>query len=71
MINITSLTILSASLRRSDAPGRGAENATKAISKRLSTHPRRPEEQAQRRRRLTKGPSKLREDRVDWPKSKR
>jgi len=30
-----------------------------------------PEERAQRRRRLTKGPPEFREDRVDQPKSKR
>ena len=30
-----------------------------------------PEERAQRRRRLTKGPAEFSEDRVDQPKSKR
>ena len=54
------------------APARAArakELATKAIEKIIDpTAP--PEERAQRRRRLTKGPSEFREDRVDLPKAK-
>jgi hypothetical protein len=49
---------------------RAQELATKAIEKII--HPSAPpEERAQRRRRLTKGPSEFREDRVDLPKEKR
>ena len=54
------------------APARAArakELATKAIEKIIDpTAP--PEERAQRRRRLTKGPSEFRDDRVDLPKAK-
>jgi hypothetical protein len=48
---------------------RAAELATKAIDGMIdpSAH---PEERAQRRRRLTKGPPEFREDRVDLPKVK-
>ena len=49
---------------------RAQELATKAIEKIID--PAAPlEERAQRRRRLTKGPSEFREDRVDLPKAKR
>jgi Arc/MetJ-type ribon-helix-helix transcriptional regulator len=52
--------------RRAD---RAKELATKAIEKIIDpTAP--PEERAQRRTRLTKGPSEFREDRVDLPKAK-
>jgi hypothetical protein len=48
---------------------RAKELATKAIEKIIDpTAP--PEERAQRRHRLTKGPSEFREDRVDLPKAK-
>jgi hypothetical protein len=48
---------------------RAKELATKAIEKIIDpTAP--PDEQAERRRRLTKGPSEFREDRVDLPKVK-
>jgi hypothetical protein len=53
-------------------PGRrlhAQELATKTIEKIIDpTAP--PEEQAQRRRRLTKGPTEFPEDRVDLPKAK-
>ena len=49
---------------------RAQELATKAIEKIID--PSAPaEERAQRRRRLTKGPTEFREDRVDLPKAKR
>src|ERR1700724_4070043 len=48
---------------------RAQELATKAIEKIIDPAAA-PEEQAQRRRRLTKGPSEFREDRVDLPKPK-
>jgi hypothetical protein len=49
---------------------RAQELATKAIEKIIdSAAP--PEERAQRRRRLTKGPPEFREDRVDQPKARR
>ena len=49
---------------------RAKELATKAIEKIMD--PSAPaEERAQRRRRLTKGPTEFREDRVDLPKAKR
>jgi hypothetical protein len=49
---------------------RAKELATKAIEKIID--PSAPaEERAQRRRRLTKGPTEFREDRVDLPKAKR
>jgi hypothetical protein len=48
---------------------RAQELATKAIEKIIdSSAP--PEERADRRRRLTKGPAEFREDRVDLPKAK-
>src|SRR6478736_841450 len=48
---------------------RAQELATKAIDKIIDPAAP-PEERAQRRRRLTKGPSEFREDRVDLPKAK-
>jgi hypothetical protein len=48
---------------------RAKELATKAIEK-VSDPAAPPEERAQRRRQLTKGPSEFREDRVDLPKAK-
>jgi hypothetical protein len=48
---------------------RAQELATKAIEKIIDPAAP-PEERAQRRRRLTKGPSEFREDRVDLPKAK-
>ena len=48
---------------------RAKELATKAIDKIIDPSPP-PEERAQRRRRLTKGPSEFREDRVDLSKAK-
>jgi hypothetical protein len=49
---------------------RAQELATKAIEKTIDPAAP-PEERAQRRRRLTKGPPEFREDRVDQPKAKR
>lgn len=48
---------------------RAQELATKAIEKMIDPYAP-PEERAQRRRRLTKGPTEFREDRVDLPKAK-
>jgi hypothetical protein len=48
---------------------RAQELATKAIEKIIDPAAP-PEERAQRRRQLTKGPSEFREDRVDLPKPK-
>jgi hypothetical protein len=48
---------------------RAQELATKTIEKMIDPAAV-PEERAQRRRRLTKGPSEFREDRVDQPKAK-
>jgi hypothetical protein len=48
---------------------RAQELATKAIEK-IVDPAAPPEERAQRRRQLTKGPSEFREDRVDLPKAK-
>jgi len=48
---------------------RAKELAAKAIEKILDPSAP-PEERAQRRRRLTKGPSEFRDDRVDLPKAK-
>ena len=48
---------------------RAQELATKAIEKIIDPSAM-PEEQAQRRHRLTKGPAEFREDRVDLPKAK-
>jgi hypothetical protein len=48
---------------------RAQELATTAIEKIIDPAAA-PEEQAQRRRRLTKGPSEFREDRVDQPTAK-
>src|SRR6266404_4384054 len=48
---------------------RAKELATKAIDKIIDPAAP-PEERAQRRRRLTKGPSEFREDRIDLPKAK-
>jgi hypothetical protein len=49
---------------------RAKELATKAIDKMIDASAP-PEERAQRRHRLTKGPSEFREDRVDLPKAKK
>ncbi len=49
---------------------RAQELATKAIEKMIDPSAP-PEERAQRRRRLTKGPTEFREDRVDLPKAKK
>jgi hypothetical protein len=48
---------------------RAQELATKAIEKMVDPSAP-PEERAERRRRLTKGPTEFREDRVDLPKVK-
>jgi hypothetical protein len=48
---------------------RAQELATKAIEK-ISDPTAPPEERAQRRRRLTKGPTEFREARIDQPKAK-
>ena len=48
---------------------RAAELAAKAIDK-IADPAARPEERAERQRRLTKGPEEFREVRVDRPKSK-
>jgi hypothetical protein len=58
--------------RPASKPGRklrAQELATKTIEKIIDPSAP-PEERAQRRRRLTKGPSEFREDRVDLPKAK-
>jgi hypothetical protein len=49
---------------------RAQELATKTIEKMIDPSAP-PEERAQRRRRLTKGPTEFRQDRVDLPKAKR
>jgi hypothetical protein len=49
---------------------RAQELATKAIEKMIDPAAP-PEERALRRRRLTKGPTEFREDRVDLPKAKK
>ena len=49
---------------------RAQELATKAIEKIIDPAAP-PEERAQRRRRLTKGPPEFREDRVDLPKARK
>ena len=59
-------------LRPASEPGgrlRAQELATKTIEKIIDPSAL-PEERAQRRRRLTKGPTEFREDRVDLPKAK-
>jgi hypothetical protein len=48
---------------------RAQQLATKVIEKMIDPSAP-PEERAQRRRRLTKGPTEFREDRVDLPKAK-
>jgi hypothetical protein len=48
---------------------RARDLATKAIEKMIDPSAP-PEERAQRRRRLTKGPTEFREDRIDLPKAK-
>jgi hypothetical protein len=48
---------------------RASELATKTIEKIIDPAAP-PEERAERRRRLTKGPTEFREDRVDLPKAK-
>jgi hypothetical protein len=48
---------------------RAQELATKAIEKMIAPSAP-PEERAERRRRLTKGPTEFREDRIDLPKAK-
>jgi hypothetical protein len=58
--------------RPASKPGRrlrAQELATKAIEKIIDPAAP-PEEQAQRRRRLTKGPTEFREARVDQPRAK-
>ena len=58
--------------RRASKPGRrlrAQELATKAIEKIIDPAAP-PEERAQCRRRLTKGPTEFRDDRVDLPKAK-
>jgi hypothetical protein len=58
---------------RPGKPGRrlrAQELATRAIEKIIDPAAP-PEERAQRRRRLTKGPLEFREDRVDLPKAKK
>jgi hypothetical protein len=58
--------------RSVSSPGRklrAQELATKAIESVIDPSAP-PEERAQRRRRLTKGPTEFREDRVDLPKAK-
>ena len=56
--------------RKPGLASRAAELAAKAIEAIIDPSAP-PEERAQRRHRLTKGPSEFREDRVDLPKSKR
>jgi hypothetical protein len=62
-----------APVRSVSKPGRrlrAQELATKAIDKMIDPAAP-PEERAQRRRRLTKGPLEFQEDRVDLPKAKK
>jgi len=56
-------------VRRPGRRLRAQELATQAIEK-IIDQAAPPEERAQRRRRLTKGPTEFREDRVDLPKAK-
>lgn len=59
--------------KQAGKPGRrlrAQQLATNAIEKMIDPAAP-PEERAQRRRRLTKGPSEFREDRVDLPKAKK
>ena len=63
---------IKAPARPASKPGRrlrAQELATKAIEKIIDPAAP-PEEQAQRRRRLTKGPTEFRQARVDQPKAK-
>jgi hypothetical protein len=65
------LTVRTKAKQRSQArANRAKELATKAIEK-ISDPAAPPEELAQRRRQLTKGPSEFREDRLDLPKAKK
>ena len=70
---LVELGLTDKSTARSDSkPGRRSraqELAAKAIDKMLDPAAP-PEERAQRRRRLTKGPAEFREARVDLPKAK-
>jgi hypothetical protein len=64
--------LVEAPARTASKPGRrlrAQELATTAIEKIIDPAAA-PEEQAQRRRRLTKGPSEFREARVDQPRAK-
>ena len=61
------LTVKTKAAARAD---RAKELATKAIEKIIDPAAP-PEERAQRRRQLTKGPSEFREDRVDLPRAKK
>jgi hypothetical protein len=60
------LTVKTAAATRA---ARAVELAAKAIEK-ISDHTATADERVQRRRRLTKGPSEFREDRLDLPKAK-
>jgi hypothetical protein len=60
------LTVKTAAATRA---ARAVELAAKAIEK-MSDHTATADERVQRRRRLTKGPSEFREDRLDLPKAK-
>jgi hypothetical protein len=62
-------TIDSLPAARPGRRGRAQELARDAIEK-MGDPTASPEERAQRRRRLTKGPLEFREDRVDLPKAK-
>ena len=65
------LTVKKAAKQPSPArAARAKDLATKTIEKIIDPDAP-PEERAQRRRRLTKGPTEFREDRVDLPKPKR
>ncbi len=57
-------------VRRPGRRLRAQELATKTIEKMIDPSAP-PEERAQRRRRLTKGPTEFRENRVDRPKAKK
>jgi hypothetical protein len=58
------------SIRSTPNKLRAAELAAKAIDGMVDASAQ-PEERAQRRRRLTKGPVEFREDRVDLPKARK
>jgi hypothetical protein len=59
--------------RPASQPGQrlGAQELAAKVIEKIIDPAALPEERAQRRRRLTKGPPEFREDRVDLPKAKK